>query len=95
MNEDKTVDLMQEMRIQSVYLRLAGEHIETLKEMAGALGITVLDLMQSVIAEAAREYRENLKDAQYNAAIWLMHPDLQEKIRKGAELSTPFDEVER
>lgn len=75
---------MEEMRVQAIILDLCGENIETVQEMARALGVDVMTLIKSLIREAAREYRENLKDAQYEAAIWLVDPALQEKIRAGS-----------
>jgi len=76
---------MEEMRVQAIILDLCGDSIETVQEMARALGVDVMTLIKSLIREAAREYRENLKDAQYEAAIWLVDPALQEKIRAGIE----------
>ena len=76
---------MEEMRVQAIILDLCGENIGTLQEMARALGVDVMTLIKSLIREAVREYRQNLKNAQYEAAIWLVDPALQEKIRAGIE----------
>jgi len=76
---------MEEMRVQAIILDLCGENIETVQEMARALGVDVMTLVKSLIREAVREYKDNLSDAQREAAYWLVDHDLQSEIRAREE----------
>lgn len=76
---------MEEMRVQAIILDMCGENIETVQEMARALGVDVMTLIKSLIREAVREYKDNLSNAQREAAYWLVDSDLQSEIRAREE----------